>query len=234
MDSKKLLLVLLAAGSTTLGFSQIRFGVKGGLNIATLNGTYPPNVDHKSQIGFHVGATAEKEFSASGFSLVAEALVSTQGGVTEQYSYDNVDKYSQTLKTTYINVPVYLKYLVFTKLSVEAGPQFGFAIAAKNKLEYTNSVDPSLNQTLTIDQMNDGAYNSGGIVYPYKAVRSVDIGMILGVTYDVTDALYVQAHYNYGITDVDTRTAASSGFGFLNSWKIKNAVFQFSAGYRFN
>lgn len=238
MNTKKIILSLLLI-SSTIGFSQIRLGAKAGLNVASLTGEFPAYLNSKSKIGFHAGLTAEIPFKVSKFSLLGELLVSTQGVITERTndafdtSIGNVhEEQKQNLKLTNINLPVLLRYRVIKKLSIEAGPQFGYIVSAKTKIEYTNSAFPQQNETIDLDNIKGGTFVSGGTTYSYKStINRFDLGLNIGATYDITNAFYVQTRYNFGLTDVDKRSTNGSS---INSWKLKNSVFQLSAGYRFN
>ncbi|WP_103865135.1 porin family protein [Aquimarina sp. I32.4] len=111
---KKLFLLAIAI----IGFSvssnaqDIKFGFKGGLNFATLNGdNLQGNPDGRT--GYHIGAVAQIGL-AEKFALQPELLYSAQG-----VKDGDID---------YINVPVLLKYKFAKIFSVEAGPQFGFVV----------------------------------------------------------------------------------------------------------
>jgi hypothetical protein len=228
MTTKKMILGLLLCSS--VGFAQVKMGVKAGANIASLPGDYPSFVDNEAIFGFHAGVTADLKLSAKS-SLVAEALVSTQGGKSTQNAsaYETV---KQTIKLTNINIPVLYRYKIIEKLSVEAGPQVGFVISGKNEVAYTNGIDPSQNETIELDALNGGTFVSDGTTYSYeKGIRSVDFSVNLGVTYSVVKNFFVQARYNRGLTAVDLRSTVGSATKSLNTM---NSVFQVSVGYNFN
>lgn len=238
MKTKKMLFGLLLIGSTAIGFSQeIKFGVKAGLNLASLSGEYPSALTHKSKVGFHLGGTAEYELNDK-FSLLGELLISTQGGISEyrkDYYNTSMGNYyetqTQTLKLTNLNLPILIKYHITEKLSIEAGPQIGYVVSAKSKLEYVDSTDPSNNETIEYNALKDGTFTSGGVTYSYKkAVNRIDFSLNLGATYDINDKIFIQGRYNRGLSNVDTNSTAGSS---TTSWNLKNSVFQMSAGYRF-
>lgn len=97
--------------------STMSFGVKGGLNVASLSNSD----DAKSLIGFHVGGFGEFMLTEQ-FAIQPEVMFSTQGA-----SYDGGD-----LKLNYINIPVMAKFYVTEAISVEAGPQIGFLMTAED------------------------------------------------------------------------------------------------------
>jgi hypothetical protein len=221
---------------SAFAFSQeIKFGAKVGLNISSLRGNYPAEIDKtKSKIGFHIGGFAEYSINDK-FALQPELLLSTQGGSSEVIEYYGggtyFESFKQTPKLTYINLPIMLKYKVIEKLSIEFGPQIGYLISAKSKWEYVDSTDPSENETIEVDLINDGTYTFGGTTVQVKPkTNRLDFGLNIGSSYDVTDKFFVQARYNLGLTVFDKNSTAGSS---TNSWDLKNSVIQISTGYRF-
>ena len=222
-------MILLLLCSATC-FSQVRFGIKAGFNMASLPGDYPNGVENESLAGFHAGGTLDYKL-ASKISLLAEVLISTQGGKTD-YSPNPFESQKQDIKLTNLNIPVFFRYQIIDKLSVEAGPQIGFVLAATNKIIYVNSADPSENETIKLDGLNDGTFTSDGMTYAYKkGINSVDVSVNLGVTYSIVKNFYVQARYNRGLTDVDLNSTVGTSSNSLN---LRNSVVQLSAGYLFN
>lgn len=221
---------------SAFAFSQeIKFGAKVGLNISSLRGNYPAEIDEtKSKIGFHIGGFAEYSINDK-FALQPELLLSTQGGSIEVIEYYGggtyFESFKQTPKLTYINLPIMLKYKVIEKLSIEFGPQIGYLISAKSKWEYVYSTDPSENETIEVDLINDGTYTFVGTTVQFKPkTNRLDFGLNIGSSYDVTEKFFVQARYNLGLTVFDKNSTAGSS---TNSWDLKNSVIQISTGYRF-
>jgi hypothetical protein len=222
---------------SVFGFSQeIKFGAKVGLNLSNLRGDYPTGIDeHNSKIGFHIGGFAEYEINDK-FTLQPELLFSTQGntyGYKDYYGggsyYDGAD---YNLKLNYLNLPVILKYKIIEKLSIDFGPQIGYLMSAKTKIDVTeDSRDPSQNYSVEIDMLNDGTYNFGGTTVQGKAsANRLDFSLNLGASYDITEKIFLQGRYNFGLSTVDKNSTNGTS---TNSWNMKNSVFQLSAGYRF-
>lgn len=230
---------------SVLAFSQeIKFGAKVGLNISRLRGNYPTaqqvdvdEVNNMSKIGFHIGGFAEYSINGK-FSIQPELLISTQGGILEFKGDDYIDQtylgtvsITQNNKLTYLNLPIMLKYKVLTKLSVEFGPQIGYLVSAKNKLEFKDSQYPQENESVEIDLLHDGSYISQGkIVQVQGRANRLDFGLNLGTSYDLTEKIFIQVRYNLGLSVLDKNSTAGAN---TNSWNSKNSVFQLSAGYRF-
>lgn len=101
------------------------------------------------------------------------------------------------VKVDYLAIPLMAKYCLSEKFSLEFGPQMSFLI--DDKAEFNDSSIP--------DAETDAA--------------SFDFGLNAGVGFNITDNLFAQARYNYGITTV------------VENPDIKNSVFQLSLGYKF-
>ncbi len=241
MKTRTILLALIFGCATTAGFAQLRLGGKLGMNVATLKGTYTNGESAKQKIGFHAGLRAEYPLGdASKLALAAELLFSTQGTITDKsYLVNNagVFSYNEERRTTslnYINLPIFLKYQVLEQLSIEGGPQFGYAINGEIETEISNTANPSQNRTYTQDALKAGNYSGVGapsVGYP-KTIKTMDIGLNFGATYDFSDKVFAQLHYYFGLSDIDAQ--AQLPFPYNNTTNtLRSSVFQVSLGYRF-
>lgn len=132
---KRIFLVVMAV--MAFGFTnaqKTRFGVKGGLNIATIGGAD----ESKALIGFQLGGFAEINVWKK-FFIQPELLFSAQGA---KFEYDDARDFKINLN--YINIPVLAKYYITKEFNVEAGPQLGFLVSSKN-ISNENSVDLGFN-----------------------------------------------------------------------------------------
>lgn len=232
---KKIILASLILFTTVSFAQEIKYGAKAGINVSSLRGDYPDEIDeNKSKIGFHIGGFLEYSFNDK-FSIQPELLYSTQGGksvVKEEYGGGTYyESFTQTPKISYLNIPIMLKYKVIEKLSVEFGPQIGYVLSAKSKWEYVDSSDSSENETIEVDILNGGNYTYLGTDVEVKGrINKFDFGLNLGTSYDITEQIFVQARYNLGLSVVDDNSTAGTS---TDSWDLKNSVLQFSLGYKF-
>ncbi|MBF4466951.1 porin family protein [Flavobacterium sp. LC2016-12] len=130
---------LVAISVLVFGFAnaqKTRFGVKGGLNIATIGGAEEAKAS--ALIGFQVGGFAEINVWKK-FFIQPELLFSAQGA---KFEYDGARDFKINLN--YINIPVLAKYYITKEFTVEAGPQLGFLVSSKN-ISNENSIDLGFN-----------------------------------------------------------------------------------------
>ena len=119
---KRVLITIAALLMLAIGNGQnVQFGVKAGVNLATLSGDVS---DLDSRFSFHLGAVAEIPLSEV-FSVQPELLYSGQGFKAG----DDV------VKLDYINLPIMAKYYVADGFSIEAGPQIGYMLSAKSEID---------------------------------------------------------------------------------------------------
>lgn len=117
---RRLLCIGVFLLASNLNAQEPRFGAKAGINFATLDGDVQ---GLNGRTSFHLGLVAE--FASTGeFSVQPELLYSNVGATAS-----NDD--DAALKLSYISIPVMAKYYIVNGLSLEAGPQVSFNIAAK-------------------------------------------------------------------------------------------------------
>jgi len=104
------------------------------------------------------------------------------------------------LKMNYLNVPLIAKYYPTENLSLQLGPQIGFLVSAKvDDGERTVDVDDNL--------------------------KTIDLGLSLGLGYKLDSGLFFDARYNFGLSDIND---------YQTNNKNHNSVINFSVGYFFN
>ncbi|GEP52085.1 hypothetical protein FNO01nite_27570 [Flavobacterium noncentrifugens] len=227
---KKITLTALALCAFAFTQAQdIKFGAKAGLNLANLTTDYGNldgySNDNKMKPGFHVGGFVEIKISDK-FAIQPEVLYSLQGTKVKSseadfdgYSYSSEDKIS----LSYINVPVMVKFYPIEKLFIEAGPQVGFLISAKNKSEYTET-DGDVTMSASTDVDVKDAY------------KSIDFGVNVGAGYEFTENLFASVRYNIGLSDIaeDGNNDEDLDLGAYGSYfKTRNSVLSISLGYKF-
>ncbi len=120
---KRMILILIAAGSAMFASAQIQFGVKAGYNLDNLT-ISPSQPGGSSKSDFSAGILASIPLFSS-CSLQPEVMYSGQGtSFTDSFA-------TGKLNYGYLNVPVLFKYQHSSGLFAETGPQVGFLLSAK-------------------------------------------------------------------------------------------------------
>ena len=119
------MLFAAAMMTATVAQAQVKFGLKGGLNVTNMS--FSQDVADKSnRAGFFVGPTVKVGIPLAGLGVDAAVL----------YDQREAEAVDQTMKQRSINVPINLRYNIgFSSLVgayIAAGPQFGIAVGDKS------------------------------------------------------------------------------------------------------
>ena len=148
---------------------QTAVGVKGGVNISDISeGGYHPRVSAHG--GVFVHRTINKYFC-----IQPEVLFSGEG---QRFMYNSIE---HTWAINYIQIPLMFQVYPVSAFYIEAGPQLGFMISAKDKLSANENT-------------------SHANIKANFATAQFAIAAGLGVK--VTDRVSVYGRYNFGLTDV--------------------------------
>ena len=120
--------------STSSAQAQVKFGLKGGLNVThmSLNSEV---FDADNQTGFFIGPTVKFTLPIVGLGIDASALYDQRDAkITVE---DNGASVESKIKNQSINIPINLRYGVglgsTASVYLFAGPQFGFNVGDKNQ-----------------------------------------------------------------------------------------------------
>ena len=179
--------------------------------------------DQKSKIGFNAGVFANIPL-ASSFSVQPEVLYSQYGAKvksTDEFTAlgtttRNVESFSTHLD--YIAVPVMFQYNFVPNFYVEAGPEFGFLVSAKNKGDRTTTVTNASGTTTSSASYTDDINKDN--------LNTFNFGIGLGAGYYFTDNLGITARYVAGVTDVAKDRPSGSD-------ATRNNTFQVGLAYKF-
>lgn len=184
---------------------SLRYGVKGGMNIAILSGTVDVDVFERNSINFggfiNVG-TDRIQFQP-------ELLFSGQGAKF-QYRQGNPTSPvigETTSKLNYLNVPLIGKLFLGKFVNLQFGPQFGILLSAKEVGEISNEdIDDDLKEIL----------------------RGGDTSLAAGIGAEIKEKYLLDVRLNIGVSDLNKETTQVAP-GFENP-KTTNVVFQMSFG----
>ena len=169
-----LVLIILMAFIAVPAKSQLKFGVKGGLNISSVH-LNSDILKADNVTGFQIGPMIETTIPLIGVGLDAAIL----------YSQKGMDVKSETgtstnVKTDYIDVPVNLKWkfgLPIIKGYLAAGPYIGFRVGGDKFWEIP-----------------------GSVVGQVKA-KNFSAGLNFGAGVELISHLQVGINYGLGLTD---------------------------------
>ena len=202
------LLCMIMATGAVMAQKTFTFGPKIGVDYTHFWGK---DCQHGGQLNYQAGMFFEYRFNNK-FSIAPEVVFAAQGGKKDGIVLISPTDYFDAVYTdnmNYINVPVMLKYYVTPALSIDFGPQLGInvyhKITVKGKGDHKD-----YKQTEDLD------------------AKSVDFGLGLGLTYNISKDVFVQGRYTMGLTDV-FNTPKTAPF----TYKEKNGNAQISIGYRF-
>lgn len=204
----------LATAALLLGLAlpltgQASFGVKAGMNIATLGGDDVGDVD--SRTGLVVGGLVHYRLSDL-LAVQPELLYSQKGAKFSETLFG--EPISGTFKLDYLEVPVLLRVDVPTggpelRPSVHAGPTFALELSCKVSFSgFGESGTEDCDSDIDSDR------------------RTVDLGMALGGGLDVAfrgGTLLIEARYTLGLRTLDSSS---------NPEDVKNRVWSITFGYR--
>ena len=199
-----LMCTILATGAA-MAQKQFTFGPKIGVDYTNYWGE---DVEHGGQLNYQAGLFMEYRFTNK-FSIAPEVVFAAQGGkFTDKVSWGEITLVDAdvTHHVNNINVPVMLKYYVTPALSIDFGPQVGFNVYSKR----------------TMKAKSDLVSGEGKETKDMKSyTKDVDFGLGLGLTYNISDDVFVQGRYNMGLTKV------------FDEGNAKHSNAQISIGYRF-
>lgn len=169
---KRLLFTAMAIfGLANMNAQDFHLGAKIGINFSDIYGDNTGATDPITSI-INFGIVAEKSFSDK-FSFQPEIMYSIQG-----FSVDD-----DVVTLNYLNLPLMGKYYITKGFSLEAGPQIGFLLSAKNE---------------EINVKNN--------------FKTLDLGVNVGLGYKLNNGLNFGARYNLGLSNINDVQGSTDKF----------------------
>ncbi|MCU4176502.1 porin family protein [Carboxylicivirga sp. N1Y90] len=196
---KKLILIIAVIAITTSSLAQTKYGLKLGVNLANGSGEGFKDTDNRIAPAF--GGFVRVPM-AERLVFQPEVIYSPQG--SKETAVEEGINIDVTTTFDYLNFPLMLKYYLDKGLNFQFGPQVGYLISSKVKMEF-------LGRKVDVDVKDQ--------------FKNLDFGINFGVGYDLDMGLGFDLRYNLGLTDiVDSNEIDTDG---------KHGVVQFTAGYAF-
>lgn len=147
---KKLFTLIVLVAATYFAVpanAQLKFGIKGGLNITDMSLSNDV-FETSNRTGFFIGPTIKFTLPIVGLGIDASALYDQREGEVNVEADDNT-LVSTRLKQKSINIPINLRYDIglgsLAAVYLAAGPQFGFNVGDKNQNLYKDVAEWRLN-----------------------------------------------------------------------------------------
>lgn len=194
--------------------AQVKFGLKGGLNVTSMSLDKDKLLDTENQAGFFIGPTVKFTLPIVGLGIDASALYDQREAKLKGDINGNEVETSSKLKTQAINIPINVRYGVglgsVANVFLFAGPQFGFNVGDKNQSLLKDAAEWKL--------------------------KSSNFSVNVGLGFTVLSHLQVSANYNIacGKTgDVTVSDAAGATLqeligkngGKANAWQVGVAYY---------
>jgi len=204
--------LLLASITTNAQQEYFEYGFKGGVNLSSISGDGDKVSNYDTKASMNIGGYGLYKILPK-LGIQAELLYSEQG-FSERFDSEEVDidEIKSLTRMQYINLPVLVSYNLIEQLWMEGGVQVGYLVDAEEERE-ERSINNESGQldsaTKTIDQTS--------------RYESLELGLLGGLRYKLSQNFMIQARYEKSINDVDKELAGDQF----------NEVWSFSVGYVF-
>ncbi len=199
------MLVLVSLVTVQAQEEMLRFGIKTGANFSNRIG------DRASEFGtrtsFHLGVVTEIPLTER-FALQSEMMYSGEGVRVSEKQEES--SFESVVKIDYLQIPVLVKIYLIKGLSLEAGPQIGFLIAAKEVSKAT-----FLEEGVEVKEVFDNKVN--------EEITSFVTAANFGLGYQFANSVFVGTRATFGFTKTFKNEPNSHSL----------VVLQLSVGYKF-
>lgn len=200
-----LLAMIVTMTAANNASAQIKFGLKGGVNVTdmSLNSSV---FDASNRTGFFVGPTIKVQLPLVGLGIDASALYDQREA---KIKVGNTTT-KETLRSQAINVPINLRYgwglSSMANIFLFAGPQFGFNVGDKDQKITENS-------TWSVKNSNFSLNFGAGVTLLSHLQLTANYNVVCGKTSDATITEGIEQ-----LTNKEVRSRA-------NAWQIALAYY---------
>lgn len=200
-----LLVMIVTMTAANNASAQIKFGLKGGVNVTDMS--LSSNVfDASNRTGFFVGPTIKVQLPLVGLGIDASALYDQREA---KIKVGNTTT-KETLRSQAINVPINLRYgwglSSLANIFLFAGPQFGFNVGDKDQ-KITES------STWSVKNSNFSLNFGAGVTLLSHLQLTANYNVVCGKTSDATITEGIEQ-----LTNKEVRSRA-------NAWQIALAYY---------
>lgn len=200
-----LLAMIVTMTAANNASAQIKFGLKGGVNVTDMS-LSSSVFDASNRTGFFVGPTIKVQLPLIGLGIDASALYDQREA---KIKVGNTTT-KETLRSQAINVPINLRYgwglSSMANIFLFAGPQFGFNVGDKDQ-KITES------STWSVKNSNFSLNFGAGVTLLSHLQLTANYNVVCGKTSDATITEGLEQH-----TNKEVRSRA-------NAWQIALAYY---------
>ncbi|MGV3503545.1 MAG: porin family protein [Adhaeribacter sp.] len=177
---RKIFFCLVCLLPVIKGFSQTTLGIRAGSNASTVftrdnaSGTQFETDIKEPVLGYYLGVFSTFDF-AEKFGLRPELILSRKGFKVEM---PRLEGNNTIARFYYLNLPLLLSYKTSEKVSLLAGPEFGYLLKSSGKKKDREEYKP------------------------FDSKERSDIGLALGMSYLLDPAFEIEVRYTHGFTQL--------------------------------
>lgn len=165
------------------------FGIKTGINLSKETKTeverQVEDFDNEFRKGFHIGGIVTYSINKQ-WELEGNLMYSQQGYKEHLFSIKN-NRTIYSIRSNYINLPIAIKYYPLEHLYIEMGPQIGFLISKKHKIQGEGNITKYI---------------------PLKP-NHIDLSLFCGLGYKFSNNILLEARYIHGLNNTYKNVALS-------------------------
>jgi hypothetical protein len=187
---KKIVITLLMTTAViSVKAQNFHFGIKTGINLSKETKTeverQVQDFDKEFRKGFHIGGIVTYSINKK-WELEGNLMYSQQGYKEHLFSIEN-NRTIYSIRSNYINLPIAIKYYPLEHLYIEMGPQIGFLISKKHKIQGEGNITKYI---------------------PLKP-NHIDLSLFCGLGYKFSNNILLEARYIHGINNTYKNVALS-------------------------
>lgn len=198
---KAFIIICLFTISFTDSFSQIKAGLKAGLNFCNVK--FPEPSDTKTRVAFYGGVQAEIAVGKK-FILQPELLYSQKG-----FRYYSLGTSQEGhISINYISVPLLAEYSLTDKLKVSTGPEFNYLVNAKSR-------DNGVSNDLSKNYKKFDVAIDLGVSYQFLKSFGINFRYSYGLTYLVEGVIMDPVGNQIGTINLGKNRALQAGMFYI-------------------
>lgn len=179
---KKIVITLLMTTAViSVKAQNFHFGIKTGINLSKETKTeverQVQDFDKEFRKGFHIDGIVTYSINKK-WELESNLMYSQQGYKEHLFSIEN-NRTIYSIRSNYINLPIAIKYYPLEHLYIEMGPQIGFLISKKHKIQGEGNITKYI---------------------PLKP-NHIDLSLFCGLGYKFSNNILLEARYIHGLNN---------------------------------